>query len=383
VRFDDIGSSPVLSIVDRVRALRAQGTKVIGLHLGEPDFPTPPGIREAAYRAMNDGLTHYVSPQGMHGLRSAIAERLASRDQIPASAEDVVVLPAKFAIYATFLATLEPDDEVLLPDPTYLFDGPARLAGARPVYFPLGRDFSLDPEALANAITPKSRLVVLVSPANPTGRMLRRDEVRAVVEIARDYHLAIASDETYSSLVYEGTHVAPASLAPAEVPVVTIGSFSKTYSMTGWRAGFAIAPPSIRQRLVAVVEHTLTCVPPFVQAACRWALEHADAEAEGFREAFRVRRDHLLARLDDLPGLSYVRPEGAFYVFPQYSLPLPSVEFVDRLLTEQHLALVPGVAFGPGGEGRVRISYSSPVEVLDQAVQRLGEFLEEHGAVRG
>jgi len=380
---DEVGESPILSLIDRIFQLKQQGEKVLGLHIGEPDFDTPAGIRDAAYRAMNEGWTHYVSAQGLPELRAAISERLSSRHRIPASPDDVVVLPAKFAIYASLLATLSPGDEALLPDPTYLFEQPVRLAGGRPVYFPLHRDFSLNPEALEKAITPRSRLLFLVTPSNPTGRVMRRDEVRVALAIARDHGLTVLSDETYESLIYEGTHVSPASVAEPDVPVVTIGSFSKVYSMTGWRAGFACAPPSVRTRLVKVMEHTLTCIPPFIQRACLWALENAGAEEKRFRELFRERRDNLLARLDDLPGISYARPEGAFYVFPTYDLPMTSVEFTHRLLDEEHLALVPGVSFGPSGEKHVRISYSSSVDVLDDGMRHLGDFLERHGAGRG
>jgi len=380
---DEIGESPILSLIDQIFELRRRGEEVLGLHIGEPDFPTPVGIRDAAYRAMNEGLTHYVSAQGMPDLREAIAGRLAGRHRIPATREDVVVLPAKFAIYASLLATVGTGDEVLLPDPTYLFEQPVRLAGARPVYFPLRPDFSFDPAAMEGAVTPRSRLLILVTPANPTGRILRKDEVRAALEIARDHHLTVLSDETYESLIYEGTHVAPASLADADTPVVTVGSFSKVYSMTGWRAGYAAAPPTIRLRLVKVMEHTLTCLPPFIQRACLWALKNAGPEEVRFREVFRERRDHLLARLDDLPGISYSRPEGAFYVFPSYDLPLTSLEFTRRLLDEEHLALVPGISFGPHGEKHLRISYSSSVDRLDDGMQRLERFLERHGAQRG
>ena len=380
---DEIGESPILSLIDQIFELRRRGEEVLGLHIGEPDFPTPVGIRDAAYRAMNEGLTHYVSAQGMPDLREAIAGRLAGRHRIPATREDVVVLPAKFAIYASLLATVGTGDEVLLPDPTYLFEQPVRLAGARPVYFPLRPDFSFDPAAMEGAVTPRSRLLILVTPANPTGRILRKDEVRAALEIARDHHLTVLSDETYESLIYEGTHVAPASLADADTPVVTVGSFSKVYSMTGWRAGYAAAPPTIRLRLVKVMEHTLTCLPPFIQRACLWALKNAGPEEVRFREVFRERRDHLLARLDDLPGITYSRPEGAFYVFPSYDLPFTSLEFTRRLLDEEHLALVPGISFGPRGEKHLRISYSSSVDRLDDGMQRLERFLERHGAQRG
>ena len=380
---DELGESPILGLIDQIFREKAAGKPVIELHIGEPDFATPAGIRDAAYRAMNEGYTHYVSAQGMPELRSAIAARLGVRNRIPATADDIVVLPAKFGIYATLLSTVGPGDEVLLPDPTYLFEHPIRLVGATPVYFPLKRDFSFDPNALFDAITPKSRLLLLVSPSNPTGRVLRKSDVRDAVDIAAKKGLTIVSDETYESLVYDGTHVSPASLGDPEVPIVTIGSFSKLYAMTGWRAGYLAAPPPIRARVVKVMEHTLTCLPPFVQRACLWALEHGAPDEAKFREAFRERRDHLIARLEDLPGISCTMPEGAFYAFPEYDLKIPSVEFCSRLLREEHVALVPGVAFGPGGERHVRIAYTNSLDALEEGTIRLGRFLDRNGAQRG
>ena len=373
--LDAISESPILALIDQIFQLKQRGETVLGLHIGEPDFDTPQGIRDAAYRAMNEGYTHYVSAQGLSELRTAIAARLRERNRLPATPENVVVMTAKFAIFATLLATVGPGDEVLLPDPTYLFEQPIQLAGGRPVYVPLRPDFGLDAEALRAAVTPRSKLLFLVSPANPTGRMLRAPEVRAALEVARDHGLTVVSDETYESLVYDGSHVSPGSLAPPDVPVVTIGSFSKLYAMTGWRAGYVLAPPAVRSRLVKVMEHTLSCVPPFVQRACLWALENAGPDEARFREVFRSRRDHLLERLARIEGLHTARPEGAFYVFPRYDLDLPSLDFCARLLAEEKLAVVPGVAFGPHGERHVRISYSSPVEALDDGVDRLERFL--------
>jgi aspartate/methionine/tyrosine aminotransferase len=375
VGIDQLTESPILALIDQIFRMRERGEEVLGLHIGEPDFPTPPGIREAAYRAMNEGLTHYTAAQGMADLRAAVAARVERRNQIAASEANVVILPAKFAIYATLLATTAPGDEVLLPDPTYLFEQPIELVGGRSVYARTGPEYALDPESLRAAVTARTRLLVLVSPGNPTGRVLSRAEVDAALEVAREAHLTVVSDETYESLVYEGTHTSPASRAGPQVPVVTIGSFSKLYAMTGWRAGYAVAPPALAGRLVKVVEHTLSCVPPFIQRACFWALENAGGDEARFRAAFRERRDHLLGRLATVEGLTTFRPGGAFYVFPEYDARVGSAEFCRGLLASERLALVPGVAFGPHGEGHVRISYSSPIPVLDEGVERLARFL--------
>jgi len=360
-----------------------EGREVLRLHVGDPELETPAGIREAAVHALAEGHTHYAPPQGLPRLRAAVAERWAAGHGVPATPEGIVIVPAKFAIYASLAATLDPGDEVAFPDPSYFFDEPVRLCGGRPVRFPLRPDHSLDLDALAEAITERTRLLILVTPGNPTGRVLHRDELRAAAAIAQDHQLTVLSDEAYADLVYDGKHVALASVAPADLPVVTIGSFSKTYAMSGWRAGFAIAPTEIAQRIVRVVEHTITCLPPFVQDACRWALLHGADDARKLRETLRERRDHLLGRLDDLAGISYVHPEGALYVFPRYDLDLPSTEFAVRLLEEEGVAVAPGSAFGPRGEGHVRIAYTVPPDRLDRAVERLGAFLERRGASRG
>jgi len=378
MQVDEISESPILALIDQIFRLRQEGRTVLGLHIGEPDLETPAGIRDAAYAAMNAGFTHYVAAQGMPDLRAGIAQRLRDRHRVPCGAEDVVVMSAKFAIYATLLATVGPGDEVLVPNPSYLFEQPLELVGAQPVYVPLNPDFSLDVPAIRDAVTSRSRLLMLVTPGNPTGRVLRLEELRAVLELAREHHLTVISDETYESLVYEGTHVSAASVADPEVPVVTVGSFSKTYAMTGWRAGYAVAPPAIRRRLVKVMEHTLTCLPPFIQQACLWALENGAADEERIRSVFRARRDHLLTRLQTVDGLSTPRPGGAFYVFPRFEVDLPSVELCTELLREEQVAVVPGVAFGPEGEHHLRISYTSPVEALDEGVRRIERFLGRH-----
>jgi aspartate/methionine/tyrosine aminotransferase len=364
------------------RRLRA-GHEVLRLHVGDTDLETPQGIREAAERALAEGRTHYAPPQGSPRLRAAIAERWAARHQVPASAETVVVAPTKFAIFAAIAATIDPGDEVLFADPSYLFEEPIRLCGGRPVRFGLRDDHSLDLDDLAAAITPRTRLLLLVTPGNPTGRVLRKEELRAAATIAAEKHLVVLSDEAYSELVYDGTHVSTASVSPSDLPVITLGSFSKTYAMSGWRAGFAIAPPELTQRIVRVVEHTLTCLPPFVQDACLWALVNGEPDANALKERLRERRDELLGRLGDLAGLSFVSPDGALYVFPRYELDLRSEEFALKLLEEEGVAVAPGAAFGPRGEGHLRIAFSLSPDRLDVAAQRLGSFLERHGASRG
>ena len=377
MRVDEISESPILSLIDRIFEQRQRGVTILGLHIGEPDFETPAGIRAAAAQALEEGFTHYVAAQGLPELREAIAKRLRRVHAIPAEAGNVVVMPGKLAIYASLLSSVNPGGEVLLPDPTYLFEQPVQLVGARPVYFPLRKDFSFEPTALEAAITPRSRVLILTSPSNPTGRLLSRDEVVAALEIARRHDLTVLSDETYESLVYEGHHVAPASLPEGADRVVTIGSFSKMFAMTGWRAGYAVAPPAIRTRLVKVIEHVLTCVPPFIQRACLWGLQHAEPDVVRFREEFRRRRDRLFELLEGIPGLEVARPAGAFYMFPRYHRRWTSVEFCHRVLDAEKLALVPGISFGPAGEHHFRISYTAPIPALEEGARRLQHFMEQ------
>jgi len=379
----DLGENAAHAI-DRAATAAARDRKdLLRLHVGDPEFPTPAGICEAAARALQEGRTHYAPAQGLLRLRTAIVERWASRHEVPATPDQVVVLPAKFAIFAALAATVDPGDEVLFADPSYFFEEPIRLLGAVPRRFPLRPDHGLDLDALNAAFTERTRAVALVTPGNPTGRRLRRDELRAAGEIALAHKATVLSDEAYSELVYDGAHVSSAAAMAPELGIVTIGSFSKAFAMSGWRSGFAIAPPEIARRMVSVVEHTLTCVPPFVQEACRWALENASEETARLRELLRERRDHLLGRLDDLPGIRYVPPDGALYVFPEYAVDLSSEQFALRLLAEEGLAVAPGAAFGPAGEDHVRLAYTVPPASLDVACDRLGVFLERNGARRG
>jgi len=379
----DLGENAAHAVDREVARAVRERREVFPLHVGDPDFPTPAGIREAATKAMADGRTHYAPPQGLLRLRTAIVERWAKRHDLPATPEQVVVVPAKFGIFAVLAATLDPGDEVLFSDPSYFFEEPTRLARGTPTRFPLRDDHSLDLDGLNAAITPRTRVVVLVTPGNPTGRRLKREELKAVGEIVQGKGITVLSDEAYSELVYDGSHVSTASVLPPEVPVATVGSFSKTYAMSGWRAGFVIAPPELASRIVRVVEHTITCLPPFVQEACRWALENGEADSARVRQQLRERRDQLLGRLDDLPGIDYVPPDGAIYVFPRYEVRLSSVDFAQRLLKEEGVAVAPGEAFGPRGDRHVRLAYTLPPERLDQAADRLGAFLERLGASRG
>jgi aspartate aminotransferase len=379
----DLGENLAHGIDQEVARAVRERREVFPLHVGDPDLETPVGIREAAAKAMAEGRTHYAPPQGLARLRAAIVEHWASRHGVPATAEEVVVLPAKLALYGILVASLDPGEEVLFADPSYFFEEPTRLARGVPSRFPLREDHSLDLDGLAEAITPRTRVVALVTPGNPTGRRLKKDELRAVGEIVKGRGITVLSDEAYSELVYDGSHVSTASVVPPEVSVATVGSFSKTYAMSGWRAGFAIAPKELAVRLVRVVEHTITCIPPFVQEACRWALENGERDGARLRGVLQERRDQLLGRLDDLPGLSYVPPDSAIYVFPRYEVRLSSAEFARRLLAEEGVAVAPGAAFGPRGEGHVRVAYSLPPERLDQAADRLGSFLERLGASRG
>ena len=335
----DLGDNVAHEIDREVARAYREGRDVVPLHVGDTELPTPEGIREAAVRALAEGHTHYAPPQGLRPLRAAIAARWTERHHAPTEAGHVAILPAKFAIYASLAATIEPGDEVMFADPSYFFEEPVRLCGGRPVRFPLRPDHSLDLEALNESIGPRTRVLALVTPGNPTGRVVSRAELRAAAEIARDHHLSVLSDEAYADLVYDGSHVAFASAAPADLPLVTVGSFSKSYSMSGWRAGFALGSREIVARIVRFVQETLTCIPPFIQEACLWALEHGEEDLKRFREKLRERRDELLGRLDDLAGMSYVHPEGAIYVFPRYTLDLPSKEFALSLLAEEGVAV--------------------------------------------
>ena len=377
-RVLSIESSPTVRISELVTEMKARGEKVVSLAIGEPDFPTPAHIIEAAKKALDDGYTKYTPAPGIRELREAIAEKSRTDNKIPAKAENVIVAPTKHTLFLTCMALLDRGDEALIPDPGWVSYGPmVTLAGAKPV--PVGAadedGFVPSAETVAQAITPHTRLLMLNSPSNPGGSVYSRDAVRALADLAADHDLIVVSDEIYEKILYDGEHVSPASLDGMFERTVTVHGFSKTYAMTGWRLGWLVAPTPLFREIVKVQEHTITCATAFAQKAGVAALRGPTAPLEAMVAEFRARRDLVLRELEKIDRLSAERPAGAFYVFPRIDARVDSATLCERVLKEASVAVTPGTAFGGAGEGHIRLSYAASRETIQEGVRGIGEVL--------
>jgi aspartate/methionine/tyrosine aminotransferase len=350
----------------------------VRLEIGDPDFPTPEHVVRAAARAALDGFTHYAPSSGLPTLRGLIAEKVADRNRFPCSPDQVVVTTgACGAVHASLLALLDPGDELLVPDPGWTTYVPMALAaGVRPVPYALdgARGFALDPDAVESCVGRRTRAIVVNSPSNPAGTVAARDALAAVVELARRRGLWLISDECYEELVFDGEHVSPAALGDAD-HVVSVFSFSKTYAMTGWRVGYAVARAEIAELLAKAQEPLVSSASTISQKAAEAALAGPQDAVAEMREAYRSRRDSALALLDGA-GVPYVRPGGAFYLMVDVAgSGRTSEAFALRLLREGRVAVVPGDAFGARGEGFVRISLAAHETALVTGLGRLVDAL--------
>jgi aspartate/methionine/tyrosine aminotransferase len=346
----------------------------IRLEIGDPDFPTPPHIVEAAAEAARAGFTHYAPGIGLSSLRELIAEKVVARNGFACTPDRVVVTTgACGALHASFLVLLDPGDEVLVPDPGWTTMTPMALAaGVAPVPYPLDRRraFALDPAAVEARIGPRTRALVVNSPGNPTGAVASRDALEQLLDVADRHGLWLISDECYEELVFEGEHLSPASLGDPD-RVLSVFSFSKTYAMTGWRIGYAVGPPAVVRQLAKAQEAVVSSSSTVSQKAAEAALLGSQEAVAGMRDAYRRRRDAALQRLD-ADGIAYARPSGAFYLMVDVSAtPETSEDFAHRLLREHHVAVVPGSAFGAGGEGYVRVSLAAAADAIEAGLARL------------
>ncbi|HZP60011.1 MAG TPA: pyridoxal phosphate-dependent aminotransferase [Opitutaceae bacterium] len=378
----NIAPSPTLAIDAKAKALKAAGEDVCSFAAGEPDFDTPEFIKEACAAALRAGKTKYAATPGIEELRTALAEKYAADYGLKITPAQTVVSPGgKFSCYLAMLAVCSPGDEVIIPAPYWVsYPEMAKLAGAVPrtVLADDASGFKLNPAQLEAAITPKSRLLVLNSPSNPTGAVYSRAELEALVAVALKRGLYVMSDEIYEHLVYDGGK--PTCLATlskeAEARTIVVSGFSKTYSMTGWRLGTLIAPAPIAKAVGELQSQMTSNATTFAQYGALAALrekEKARAALATMLAAFDRRRKHLHAELNKIPGVSCLLAQGAFYLFPNIAkFGLSSQDFCARLLEQEKVAAVPGSAFG--AEGYLRLSYATGDETIAKGVARLAKF---------
>ena len=378
----NIATSPTLAVDAKAKAMQAAGEDVCSFAAGEPDFDTPEHIKDACIAALKAGKTKYSATPGIEALRQAIVDRYAAEYGLKATIAQVIVSPGgKFNCYLGVLATCSPGDEVIIPAPYWVsYPEMVKLAGATPK-FVLADDrtgFRLTPQMVESAITPKSKLLILNSPSNPTGAVYSRAELEAIVAVAVKHNLYILSDEMYEHLIYDGakpTSIATLSKA-AEERTITVAGFSKTYAMTGWRIGTTLAPLPIAKAIVDLQSQMSSNVATFTQYGAIAALKEKEktaASVKAMLAAFDRRRKNLHAALNRIPGVTCQLAQGAFYLFPNISsFGLKDVEFCSRLLEAEKVAAVPGSAFG--AEGYLRLSYATSDEIIAKGVGRLEKF---------
>jgi aspartate/methionine/tyrosine aminotransferase len=375
-RMADLGTETAFDVLARARALEAQGRRVLHLEIGEPDFPTPPHIVEAGVRALRDGHTRYGPPPGLPALREAICERLLLERGVRASADEVVVTPgAKPILFLAILATVGAGDEVLVPDPGFpIYESVVRFAGARVVPVPVREEsnFSLDVDAAEKLVTPRTRMLIFNSPANPTGGATTQKDLERIAALAQRHDLWVIADEIYARISYEEPHRSIAALPGMRERVILSDGFSKAYAMTGWRLGYGVVPRRLAEPLTRLVINSNSCTAAFVQLAGVEALRGTQEPVEKMVAEFRRRRDLVVSALRAIPGVRCSVPRGAFYAFPDVrALPIPAGELATHLLDDHGVATLAGTAFGPGGDGHLRISYVSAPDVLTEALERI------------
>src|SRR5215471_17730940 len=381
-RMDRLGTESAFEVLARARRLEAAGRHVVHLEIGEPDFATPDNITEAAIAALNAGHTHYTPAGGVMEARESVARFVAQRHGIEVDPAEVVLVPgSKNVLLFVLLACVEPGDEVLLPDPGYpIYSSLVNFIGAVPVPVRLreDRDFRMDLDELASLVGPRTRLLILNSPQNPTGGVLTREDVEFIAALAVERDLMVISDEIYSQIVYGPEHVSILSQPGMKERTVLMDGMSKAYAMCGWRLGYGLAPRELSSRMEALMINSSSCAAAFTQMAVIEAFESPESDLAVRRmvDQFRARRDLVVAGLNAMPGVRCQVPQGAFYVFPNVEgTGLDERKLAEDLLERAGVALLPGTAFGPAGAGFLRLAYTQSEADLRTGLERIGSYL--------
>ncbi|MGI6207443.1 MAG: pyridoxal phosphate-dependent aminotransferase [Anaerolineae bacterium] len=375
-RMSKLGTETAFEVLAAARALEAQGRDVIHLEIGEPDFDTPANITEAAIRALRAGQTHYTPAAGIPELRKAVAAEVSATRGISVEPEQVVVVPGgKPIMFFVITALIEDGDEVIYPNPGFpIYESMIRFVGGTPVPLPLRQEneFRLDTDELASLVTDRTRLIILNSPANPTGGVLTRADLQAVADLVRDRDIMVLSDEIYGRIIYEAEFASISSLPGMAERTVILDGFSKTYAMTGWRLGYGVMPVELAEHVTRLMINSNSCTNAATQWAGVEALTGPQDSVNAMVAAFRERRDVIVEGLNSIPGFRCVKPLGAFYAFPDISeTGMSGKEMEQYLLHEAGVATLAGTSFGAYGEGHIRLSYANSIPNIQKALERI------------
>ncbi len=382
-KFAQIAPSLTLSITAQAKKMQAEGQDIASFGAGEPDFDTPQHIKDAAIEALQAGRTKYTAATGIPELKKAIAEKLLRDNQIEYSPDQISVnVGAKHSCYNAILATCDPGDEVIIPAPYWTsYPDMVRLAGAEPYAVETKREnkWKFTAEEFEDAISGRTRMLILNSPNNPTGSVYTKDELEAIVEVAASEDILILSDEIYEKLVYNGKkHISTASISEAAKKLtITVNGFSKLYSMTGWRLGYTAAPPEIAEAIDTIQSHTTSNPTTFAQYGALAALQGDQSFVNDMVEEYDMRRQYMLSRLQKIRNIEVVEPDGAFYFLVDTTkIGLNSLNLSEKLLSRYRVAAVPGIAFGH--DQSVRLSYATSLDVIKKGLDRFEEFCQAH-----
>jgi aspartate/methionine/tyrosine aminotransferase len=386
-RMSRLGTETAFEAGARARVLEATGKSVVHLEIGEPDFDTPANIREAAKRALDRGATHYTPTPGIPELREAIAADATARKLFPVTADRVIVTPGgKPIMFFAILALVDEGDEVVYPDPGFpIYESMVNYVGGKAIPCPIRQEngFRLDPDELATLVSERTKLVILNSPANPTGGVSTRDDLEKIAALARKYDFTIMADEIYGRILYEGEHVSIASLPDMAERTIVLDGFSKTYAMTGWRLGYAIVPPILVTPFTRLIVNSVSCTNAATQWAGVEALTGPQDEVDVMVREFQARRDLIVNGLNEVPGFKCLLPKGAFYAFPDISdTGMTGAELADKLLYEGGVCGLSGTAFGQVGKYHLRFSYATSRENIAEALRRIKATVEPIMAAR-
>lgn len=377
-RMNRLGTETAFEVLAKAKKLEAEGKEIIHLEIGEPDFDTPRNIKKSAIDAIKNGYTHYTPSPGTLEARKAVSNYLnKTRPGIDARPEDVVItVGGKPVMLYTILALVDEGDEVICPNPSYpIYESLVNFVGGKvvPIQIKEERDFNFDVNELEKLITPKTKLIVINSPANPTGGILPKKDLDKIVSILEKHpQVYVLSDEIYSEIIYSGQHISIATYPGMRQRTVVLDGLSKTYAMTGWRLGYGLCPSELAPYITKLITNSVSCAPAFGQIALIEALNGSQNSVKKMLREFKKRRDAIVKGLNEIPGFSCKTPKGAFYVFPNITkTAMTSQQLSDLILYEAGVACLSGTCFGSFGEGYLRFSYANSLENINKAIEKI------------